>query len=229
VSLPRLAILISGRGRNAGALIDAVRDGRIPAEMAAIISNRADAAGLDTAHAAGIEPIVVPHIEFPSRAAFDAALAARLRACSPDIVALAGFMRVLGDDFVREFEGRMLNIHPSLLPKYPGLNTHQRALDARELEHGATVHYVTSQLDGGPPAIQGRLSVKPEDDAARLAQRVLEEVELKIYPQAVAWMARGDLKLQDGVVRFRGAQLAQPLTLSNVEDVFNAAHRAGGA
>lgn len=224
----RLVILISGRGRNAEALIEAVRDGRIDAELVALVSNRAEAAGLAVAGAAGIPTIVVAHRDFSSREAFDRALAGRLRSLSPDIVALAGFMRVLGDDFVREFQGRMLNIHPSLLPKYPGLNTHQRALEAGELEHGATVHYVTPQLDGGPAVIQGRLSVKPDDDAESLAARVLEEVELRIYPQAVAWMARGELSLRQEQVWFRGAALRQPLALKDLEDDFDDRQRETG-
>lgn len=224
----RLVILISGRGRNAEALIEAVRDGRIEADLAAVISNRADAAGLAIAADAGVKTIVLPHKDFPSREAFDRALGDRLRSLTPDIVALAGFMRVLGDDFVREFQGRLLNVHPSLLPKFPGLSTHQRALDAGEPEHGATVHYVTPQLDGGPAIIQGRLSVRPDDDADRLAARVLEEIELKIYPQAVAWMARGELSLQGDRVWFRGAPLRQPMTLVDLENDFDGRqHKAG--
>ena len=218
---PRLVILLSGRGRNAGVLIGAVQDGRVPAQLAAVISNRADAEGVAIAQSAGIPTLVIPHQDFPTRAAFDEVLAQRLRALAPDIVALAGFMRVLTDDFVREFQGRLLNIHPSLLPKYPGLKTHQRAIDAAEAEHGATVHFVTPQLDGGPPVIQGRLSVQPEDDAEHLAARVLETIELKIYPQAVAWMARGDLSLRGEEVWFRSARLLRPLSLDDLEGDFD--------
>jgi phosphoribosylglycinamide formyltransferase-1 len=219
-SRPRLAILISGRGRNLQALLDAVQDGRIAAEAALVISNRADAGGLDYARAAGVATEVVPHRAFTDRAAFDAELARVLRSSRPDIVALAGFMRVLGDAFVREFEGRMLNIHPSLLPKYPGLHTHERALAAGDREHGATVHFVTPQLDGGPPVIQGRFSVHAQDDAESLARRTLEEVELKIYPQAVAWMARGELELRDGYAWLRGARLDRPCGLDDLETGF---------
>ena len=216
----RLVVLISGRGRNLQALIEAQRAGRIPAQFAAVISNRADASGLDYARDAGIPAEVLPHAQFPSRAAFDAALAERLRALRADIVVLAGFMRILTDGFVREFEGRMLNIHPSLLPKYAGLDTHRRALEAGDAEHGATVHFVTPTLDSGPSVIQGRFSVQPEDDAATLAERVMERIELKIYPQAVAWMARGELQLQDGAAVLRGRRLASPATLADLEEAF---------
>jgi phosphoribosylglycinamide formyltransferase-1 len=217
---PRLAVLISGRGRNLGALLDATRDGRIPAQPVAVIANVDDAPGLALARAAGVPAVSVSHRAFDDRAAFDAALAQCLRECRADIVALAGFMRVLGDAFVREFEGRMLNIHPSLLPKYRGLHTHARALAAGDREHGATVHFVTPQLDGGPAIIQGRLSVGPEDDEHTLAQRVLERIELKIYPQAVAWMARGEIVLREGRVHFRGAPLVHALGLDDLEPEF---------
>ncbi len=217
---PRLVVLISGRGRNLQALIAAQRQGHIPAQCVAVISNRADAAGLELARGAGIPAEVLPHAQFTERAAFDAALAQRLRALQPDIVALAGFMRVLGDGLVREFEGRMLNIHPSLLPKYPGLDTHRRALQAGDAEHGATVHFVTPTLDSGPAVIQGRFSVRPEDDAASLAERTMEQIELKIYPQAVAWMAQGALCLRDGVALLHGRRLEQPATMADLEEAF---------
>ncbi len=218
--MKRLVVLISGRGRNLQALIEAQHAGHIAAEFAAVISNRADASGLDYARDAGIPAEVLPHAQFPSRAAFDAALAERLRALQPDIVVLAGFMRILTDDFVREFEGRMLNIHPSLLPKHAGLDTHRRALEAGDAEHGATVHFVTPTLDSGPSVIQGRFRVEPEDDPATLAKRVMEQIELKIYPQAVAWMARGELQLQDGAAVLRGRRLASPATLADLEEAF---------
>jgi phosphoribosylglycinamide formyltransferase-1 len=218
--LKSLVALISGRGRNLQALIEAQRDGRIPARFAAVISNRADALGLDHARAAGVPVEVLPHAQFKDRAAFDTALAGLLRRHRPDVIALAGFMRILTDDFVREFEGRMLNIHPSLLPKYAGLDTHRRALEAGDAEHGATVHFVTPTLDSGPAVIQGRFSLRPEDDAERLAERVMEEVELKIYPQAVAWMARGELKLEGGAAWLRGRRLEQPATLQDLEEAF---------
>jgi phosphoribosylglycinamide formyltransferase-1 len=220
LSQPRLVVLISGRGRNLQALIEAQRDGRIPAQFAAVISNRADAAGLEHARAAGIAVEVLPHAGFKDRAAFDTALAALLRRFQPDVIALAGFMRILTDDFVREFEGRMLNIHPSLLPKYAGLDTHRRALEAGDAEHGATVHFVTPTLDSGPAVIQGRLSVAADDDADRVAERVMQQIELKIYPQAVAWMARGELELKDGAAWLHGRRLEHPATLDELEKGF---------
>ncbi len=217
---PRLVVLISGRGRNLRALIEAQRSGRIPAELAGVISNRAEAEGLQYPHAAGLPVQVLPHTGFQDRAAFDAALAQILRDLRPDIVALAGFMRILTDGFVREFEGRLLNIHPSLLPKYAGLDTHRRALAAGDAEHGATVHFVTPALDSGPAVIQGRIRIGPRDDADSLAERVMEQIELKIYPQAVAWMARGELRLQDGAAVLRGKPLAGPATLEDLEEAF---------
>ncbi len=216
----RLVVVISGQGRNLQALIAAVRDGRIPAELTAVVSNRADAPGLSHAREAGVPTVIVSHTEFETRSAFDSSLAAALRAQAPDIVALAGFMRILGEPLVREFEGRMLNIHPSLLPKHRGLNTHARALQSRDAEHGATVHYVTPQLDGGPRVIQGQFIVSAQDDPATLAQRAMNEVELKIYPQAVAWIARGDLSYERGEARFRGRPLVEPLTLQDLEPAF---------
>lgn len=220
MSKPRLAVLISGQGRNLQAILEAVADGRIPATAAGVISNRADAAGLARARAAGVVAQVVPHAEFADRAAFDAALADALDALRPDIVALAGFMRVLGDPFIRRFAGRMVNIHPSLLPKYRGLHTHRRVLEAGDAEHGASVHYVTQELDGGPVAIQGRFSVLPQDDEQTLAERTMRDIELKIYPQALAWMARGDLRYADGRAWFRGRALAAPLALADLEPEF---------
>jgi phosphoribosylglycinamide formyltransferase-1 len=220
VSIPRLVTLISGRGRNLQALIEAQRDGRVPAQFAAVLSNKADAAGLEHARAAGIPIEVLPHTGFKDRVAFDAALAGVLRRFQPDVICLAGFMRILTDDFVREFEGRMLNIHPSLLPKYAGLDTHRRALEAGDAEHGATVHFVTPTLDSGPAVIQGRLSVAADDGADHLAERVMQQIELKIYPQAVAWMARGELELKDGAAWLRGRRLLQPAALQDLEEGF---------
>ncbi|MBI3171030.1 MAG: phosphoribosylglycinamide formyltransferase, partial [Hydrocarboniphaga effusa] len=146
-----------------------------------------------------------------------AALAAALEQHCPDFVALAGFMRVLGAGFIQRFKGRAVNIHPSLLPKYRGLHTHRRVLEAGDREHGASVHFVTEDLDGGPVAIQGRLSVKPEDNEQSLAERVMREVELKIFPQALAWLARGELRYAGGVLLFCGNPLTAPLSLDHLE------------
>ncbi len=216
----RLAILISGRGRNLRALIAAVQDGRIDAEIAAVISNCRNAEGLAFARKAGLVTEVLSHAEFVDRRAFDTALAERLRRYAPDIVALAGFMRVLGEDFVAEFRGRMLNIHPSLLPKYAGLHTHRRALAAGDAEHGATVHFVTSEVDGGAPVIQGRLQIQAGDDEAQLAERVMNDIELKIYPQAVAWMARGELRLIENAAIYKGQRLDRALGMDQLEEAF---------
>lgn len=216
----RLAVVISGRGRNLRALHAAVADGRIPATIVAVISNRADAEGLVFAREAGLPCVVVPHRDYPDRASFDGALADTLDGVKPDIVALAGFMRILTEGFVRAFEGRLLNIHPSLLPRHKGLHTHEAALRDGDAEHGATVHFVTPQLDGGPRVIQGKFTIGAHDDAARLAERVMMDVEQRIYPQAVAWMARGELRFDQGVAAFRGRPLAEPLSLDDLEPGF---------
>lgn len=220
MSTPRIAILISGQGRNLQAILDAIADGRIPAVAAGVVSNRAEAAGLARAREARIPTQLVAHTDYADRAAFDDALATALEALRPDIVALAGFMRVLGDGFIQRFAGRMVNIHPSLLPKYRGLHTHRRALAAGDAEHGASVHYVTAELDGGPVAIQGRFSVQPQDNEQTLAERTMRDIELKIYPQALAWMARGDLRLAGGRLFFRGRELPAPLGLADLEPEF---------
>lgn len=218
--MKRIVVLISGNGRNLQSLLDAVRAGRIEARIAAVISNKDDAYGLERARAAGVTAEVLPHVAYARREDFDAALAEAIERHAPDIVVMAGFMRVVGEAFVRRFQGRMLNIHPSLLPRHPGLRTHQAVLDTGDREHGATVHFVTEELDGGPPIIQGQFMVNAEDTAGSLAERVMQDIELKIYPQAVAWMARGELALEQGQVRFRGRPLQQPLGLQDLEAEF---------
>lgn len=218
--MKRLAVLISGGGRNLQALIDACADGRIGAQIAVVISNKADAGGLGRASGSGIPHRVIPHQQYGSREEFDAALSSEIDQHQPDIVALAGFMRVLTPGFVRRYAGRLLNIHPSLLPRHPGLKTHERVLAAGERQHGATVHFVTEALDGGPSIIQGEFSVQPQDTPAGLAERVMSQVELKIYPQAVAWMARDQLRLDGDHVSFRGRRLDAPLQLEDLETEF---------
>ncbi|WP_372758804.1 phosphoribosylglycinamide formyltransferase [Litorivivens sp.] len=190
----KLVILISGSGSNLQAFIDAAEQGELPADIAAVISNRPAAGGLERAAQAGIATAVVDHTGFANRDDFDAALRDTIDSFAPDLVVLAGFMRILGADFVRHFRGRMLNIHPSLLPKYPGLHTHQRAIDAGDTEAGATVHFVTEELDGGPPILQAQVPVKAGDTAELLAARVLEQ-EHRIYPLAARWFAEGRLTL----------------------------------
>lgn len=197
--MKKIVILISGRGSNMEAIVRA----RIPgAEVAAVIANRPDAAGLAFAVDHGIVTQVVDHKAYPSREAFDAALADAIDAYRPDLVVLAGFMRVLTDAFVERYAGRLLNIHPSLLPSFPGLHTHRKALESGVRVHGATVHFVTPTLDCGPVVIQAVVPVLPGDDEAALAARVLEQ-EHRIYPQAVRWFVEGRLSLADGRVLVR--------------------------
>lgn len=191
---PRLAVLISGRGTNLQAFIDACKAGTLAAHISLVISNNPDAAGLQRAEQAGIATRCINHREFSSREAFDEALVQELRNHSVDLVILAGFMRILTPVLIEPFLGRLLNIHPSLLPRYPGLHTHQRALDAGDAEAGATVHFVTEELDGGPPIIQTRVPIRPGDTADSLASRVAEQ-EHVIYPIAARWFVEGRLTL----------------------------------
>lgn len=202
--MKNIVILISGRGSNMEALITARDKGELPVNIAAVISNKADAKGLETAAKAGIATRVLEHKAFASREAFDTALQALIDEFAPDLVVLAGFMRILTPDFVRHYEGRMFNIHPSLLPAFPGLHTHQRALAEGVRIHGCTVHFVTAELDHGPVVIQAAVPVLADDDEDRLAARVLQE-EHRIYPQAVRWFAEGRLHLVDGRVQVSGA------------------------
>lgn len=190
-----IVVLISGSGSNLQALIDACSNGKINGRIAAVISNRPDVKGLERATNAGIEAITLDHKAFDGREAFDAALAERIDQFQPDLVVLAGFMRILTPSFTQHYLGKMLNIHPSLLPKYPGLHTHQRALDAGDKEHGVTVHFVTAELDGGPAVVQARVPIIDGDDANSLAARVLEQEHI-IYPQAVSWFVDGRLQLE---------------------------------
>lgn len=192
--MTRLVVLISGGGSNLQALLDGCARGDIPAELVAVIANKADAFGLKRAEQAGVATAVVDHRDYPDRAAFDAALAERIDRYQPDLVALAGFMRILTEGFVRHYQGRMLNIHPSLLPNYPGLHTHQRALDAGDDRAGATVHFVTPELDGGPPVARAEVPILAGDTADALAKRVLVQ-EHRLYPTVVRWFAEGRLTL----------------------------------
>ena len=187
----RLVVLISGSGSNLQAFIDASTDPAYPCEVVAVISNREGVFGLERAARAGIPAEVLDHTGFPSRESFDAALADHIDVHRPDIVILAGFMRILTPGFVTRYAGRLLNIHPSLLPKYPGLHTHQRAIDAGDTEAGATVHLVTEELDGGPVILQARVPVLPGDTAETLAARVLVQ-EHRIYPEAARLLASGN-------------------------------------
>jgi phosphoribosylglycinamide formyltransferase-1 len=195
--MKKLVILISGRGSNMEAIVRACSDEGWPAQVAAVIANRPDAAGLAFAASHGIATAVVDHRRFPDRDSFDAALAQEIDGFAPDLVVLAGFMRVLTDGFVDRYAGRMLNVHPSLLPSFPGLKTHQQALDAGVRLHGASVHFVTSQLDHGPIVAQAAVPVETGDTPATLAERVLATEHI-IYPRAVRWFVEGRLAL-DGL------------------------------
>ena len=204
------AVLVSGSGSNLQALIDASQDGTLPLEIAVVVSNVPGVRGLERAASAGIATECIPSRGYAERPTFEAALDAVLRRYRPDFLFLAGFMRILTAPFVRRYRGRMLNIHPSLLPKYPGLDTHRRVLAAGDCWHGCTVHFVTEELDGGPPIIQGRVPVEAGDDAESLAARVLA-VEHRIYPRAAALLATGRIELRGGAVRLDGDPLPEPL------------------
>lgn len=202
----RLAILISGRGSNMQAFIDACEQGKLNAHIAVVLSNNPHAVGLQKAAEAGIATACVNHRDYDSREAFDAAMVAALEPHQPDLVILAGFMRILTPVFIQPFAGKLLNIHPSLLPKYPGLHTHQRALDAGDPEAGVTVHYVTPELDGGPPIIQARVPVEAGDTADTLAARVIGQ-EHVIYPIAAHWHLSGRLALNERGATLDGAPI----------------------
>ena len=202
--MKNIVILISGRGSNMEAVVRAARSEGWPARVAAVISNRTDAGGLAFAQAHGIPTAVVPSKNYPDRASFDAALQHEIDRFAPDLVVLAGFMRILTAPFVAHYEGRMLNIHPSLLPAHPGLDTHRKCLEAGEREHGATVHFVTAELDHGPMVAQARVPVLPGDTEASLAARVLLE-EHKLYPYAVRLFIEDRLSIEQG-----GVRIAQP-------------------
>lgn len=191
----RLVVLLSGSGSNLQAFIDSIARGELLANIVGVVSNKPDAPGLRRAQAANIPTAVIDHKQFSSRELFDTELLSRVQTFQPDLVILAGFMRILTPVFLRPFLGRLLNIHPSLLPKYPGLHTHQRAIDAGDSEAGATVHFVTDELDGGPAIVQACVPVRDDDTAATLAARVLQ-VEHRIYPLAAQWFASGRLKLE---------------------------------
>lgn len=190
-----IVVLISGSGSNLQAIIDACSSGFIPAKVSAVISNKANAYGLVRANDAGISTQVLSHKTYSSRDKYDAALIDAINQHQPDLVVLAGFMRILTPAFVQHFHGRLLNVHPSLLPKYQGLDTHQRAIDAGDTEHGCSVHFVTEQLDGGPVILQAKVPVFSDDDALSLAERVHEQ-EHRIYPLVVRWYCQSRLQQQ---------------------------------
>lgn len=202
----KIALFISGRGSNMDAILASCQAGHIEATPALVVSNKADAKGLLTATAAGIPTAIFDHRDFACREDFDRAILARVQQANIDLIILAGFMRILTPELIKPFQGRMLNIHPSLLPKYPGLNTHQRAIDAKDTIAGATVHFVIEELDAGPAVIQASVDISEQDDAGSLQQKVLE-VEHTIYPLAVKWVVEGRVRLQEGKAFLDGEPL----------------------
>jgi phosphoribosylglycinamide formyltransferase-1 len=207
-----IVVLISGTGSNLRAIAAQARAGALPVEIRAVVSDRAEAPGLAWAASAGIATVALAPGGFADRAAYDRALAGQVERFEPSLVVLAGFMRILGDEFVDRFTGRLLNVHPSLLPKYRGLHTHRRALAAGDREHGASVHFVTRELDGGPVVLQARVPVLDRDDEATLAARVLEQEHI-IYPQCIGWFASGRLGMRDGAAFLDGRRLDAPVVL----------------
>ena len=203
-----LVVLISGNGSNLQAIIDAIRGQGLQAEVRAVISNNPGAYGLTRARNANIAAEILDHRRFPSRDAYDRELQALIDRYQPDLVVLAGFMRILTEDFVNHYHGRMLNIHPSLLPKYQGLNTHQRVLEAGDAIHGVSVHFVTPELDGGPVILQAEVPVHPGDNADDLAQRVHQQ-EHVIYPLVIRWFAEGRLCFHNNTILFDGKPLTE--------------------
>ena len=200
----RVVVLLSGRGSN----FQAIAEAQLPIEIVAVISNRPQAGGLDYARARGLTAVALDHTDHPDRAAFDALLADEIECHQPDLVVLAGYMRILSPAFIARFEGRLLNIHPSLLPMFPGLRTHARALAEGVKIHGCTVHFVTAQLDHGPIVIQAAVPVRGGDTTDTLAARVLAQ-EHRIYPQAVRWFAEGRLEINHGRVNLKGDPTSQ--------------------
>jgi phosphoribosylglycinamide formyltransferase-1 len=209
-----IVILISGRGSNMRALVERSRGAAYT--VAEVISDTADAAGLATARDLGVAARALPAEHAMTRGAYELGLAAAIEERSSALIVLAGFMRILSAQFVARFAGRILNIHPSLLPKYPGLHTHRRAIEARDAEHGATVHFVTEQLDGGPRIIQARVRVEPGESEAELSERVLRQ-EHRIYPIAVNWFCEGRLRYAADGARLDGRPLSEPVQVTDLE------------
>jgi phosphoribosylglycinamide formyltransferase-1 len=211
-----IVVLISGSGSNLQSIIDGAK-GDLPVEIRAVVSNRADAYGLERATEAGIETRVLSNKDFPDRDSYDQALGDLLNEFQPGLVILAGFMRILTPALVERFRGRMFNIHPSLLPKFRGLHTHQRVLDAGEQLHGASVHFVTEELDGGPVIIQAVVPIEADDDASSLAARVLTQEHI-IYPTAIRWFAEGRLRMEGAGIIHDGEMLESPIRMNYGEE-----------
>ena len=206
----KTAILSSGSVTNLQAFIDRVATGALDIELSVVLSNKADAFGLERAKKAGIPTVCIAHEQFRDRASFDHAMAEKLDEWQPDLLVLAGFMRILSAGFVERYAGKILNVHPALLPAYPGLNTHQRVLDAGDKWHGSTVHFVTEELDGGPRILQGRLPVLAGESAAELEKRV-QTVEHQIYPEAAGWVGEGRVEYRNGKTWIDGVSTDEPI------------------
>lgn len=212
----RIVVLISGRGSNLQAILDSVARGELPVEICAVISNRPAAQGLERAGRAGVPALTLDHKAFARREDFDAALTDLIDGYRPDLLVMAGFMRRLTPGFIEHYHGRMINIHPSLLPKFPGLYTHEQAIAAGEQEHGASVHFVTLEVDAGPLILQARVPVLPGDNPDTLAARVLEQ-EHRIYPLAIRWFAEGRIRMEDNRAFFDDQPLLRPRLLETSE------------
>lgn len=204
--LPKIVILISGSGSNMLSIVESVKTQQIDAEIAAVISNKADAKGIEKAQQQNIATEIVEHTKFSSQSDFEQALSQHIDEYEPDLIVLAGFMRILSADFVNRYLGKLLNIHPSLLPKYPGLHTHKRALEAGDKEHGATVHFVIPDLDAGPNIVQAVVKVQEDDNEASLQKRVLEQEHI-IYPIVINWYVCGRIQFKDNQALFDNKQL----------------------
>lgn len=212
--LPKIVVLASGSGTNLQALIEACRERDFPGEIIAVGCNRPGAFALERAAQANIPTFVIDHTKMDSREAFDASLMAELHRHNPDVIVLAGFMRILTPDFVRAFRGRMLNIHPSLLPAYTGLNTHKRVLEAGDKVHGVSIHFVTEELDGGPVIAQSEIAVNADDTPESLAERVQQQEHL-LYPIVLRWFCEGRIQLSADGVQFDGTLLPKPMRLAD--------------
>lgn len=206
--LKSIVVLVSGNGSNLQAIIDACNENKIPAKITAVFSNKADAYGLQRAKKSDIPAVFIDHKTFESRESYDQELLAQISKFCPDLIVLAGFMRILSREFVAHFEGKMLNIHPSLLPKYKGLHTHQRAIDANDLEHGASVHFVTADLDDGPVILQSKVPIFENQDAEELAQRVVVQ-ERQMYPLVVKWFCQDRLAMLNNKAFLDGNELEE--------------------
>jgi len=213
----RIVVLISGSGSNLQSLIDACVNNKIKAQIAAVISNKPNVKGIDRATVANIPALIIDHRDFSSRKEFDQHLLEAIKSFSPDLVVLAGFMRILTPDFVNQFEGKLINIHPSLLPAYQGLDTHKRAIAAGDSKAGATVHFVTPELDGGPPILQAEVAIMAADSSQDLASRVLK-MEHKIYPTVVQWFCDGRLTAKNGKAFLDGMLIGKNGILFNINN-----------